>query len=133
MADLDKVYPFSTADGQAIPVDIVRPHGVIKKSFLSSGATAAMSVPDTIDVFSVVATEDCLIKFAASSASASALSDGVLATDMMFIPADILTVVSPPLDKKSFSLRGDSANGTAVIQFFETWKGLSLQSQRTRR
>lgn len=133
MADLDYRYPFSTADGKAIPLDIVRPHGTIKKSFTNASPTAALSCPSTIEVFSILTTADCIVKFAASSASAAALSDGVLATDTIYIPADILTVISPPIGKKSFSIIGDSETGTAIIQFFEKWSGLSLQSQQNRR
>ncbi len=133
MSDLQKRYPFSAADGQAIPLDIIRPHGVIRKSFLLASPTAAMDVPSTVEAFSILSNEDCVVQFATSAASASALSDGVLKADSLFVPADILIVVSPPLDKKSFSIIGDSANGIAVLQFIETWSGLALQSQFARR
>ncbi len=133
MADLEGRYPFSTADGKAIPLDIVRPYGSMKKSFAVESSTAAIVVPDTIEVLAVMANEDCIIQFAASSASASAFTDGVLKEDSFFIAADLLTVVSPPLGKKSFALIGDSASGIAIIQFLQKWAGLSLASQINKR
>jgi hypothetical protein len=133
MSDLDKRYPLSTADGQAIPLEIIKPHGIIKKSFLSSAATAAMAVPSTIDIIAISADQDVIVQFASSSASAAALVDGVLTEDAVYIQKDIITVVSPPIDKKSFSIIGDTANGTAIFQFIERWGGISLASQITRR
>lgn len=133
MSDLQQRYPLSTADGKAIPLDIVCPHGVIKKSFISTGSTAALTCPSTVEVMSFLTTEDCIVKFAASGASAAALVDGSQADDVVFIPAEILVVISPPVGKKSFALRGDTANGTAVVQFYKGWSGLSLQAQNTRR
>ena len=133
MADIEGRYPFSTADGKAIPLDIIRPHGIIKKSFLSASSTAALTCPASIEVMALSANADCIIQFAASGAVASAAADGVLKTDAIFVLANILTVISPPLDKKSFAIIGDSADGTAVIQFLQTWKGLSLASQVNRK
>lgn len=133
MADLKGRYPLATADGQSIPLDVIRPHGCIEKSFATGASTAAMDIPATIDVFSIIVTEDCIIKFAAAAASASALSDGVLATDVMKIVAGLVTFISPPIGKRSFALRGTLNSGTASINFYENWSGLSLSSQPTRR
>lgn len=133
MSDLIGRYPLSTADGQSIPLEVVRPHGVVSKTFLSSSPGVDMTIPSTIDIFSILCDQDCIIKFAASGASASALSDGVLATDVAVVIRDVLTVLSPPIDKRSISLRGLSANGTALISYYENWAGLSTQPQLTRR
>lgn len=133
MSDLKARYPLSTPDGQAIPLDVVRPYGLVFKTFLSSGPTAALTIPAAIEVFSILASEDCLIKFAASAASAAVPADGVMAADTGIASKDILTVLSPPVDKKSISLIGLSANGTATLSYYENWSGLSLQSQITRR
>lgn len=133
MADLEGRYPFSTADGKSIPLDIVRPYGSIKKTFVTGTSTAALAVPDSVEVMAIMANADCIIQFAASSASASAFSDGVLKADAYFIAADLLTVISPPLGKKSFAIIGDSSSGTAIIQFLQKWAGLSLASQVNRK
>jgi hypothetical protein len=133
MADLKGRYPLATADGQSIPLDVVRPNGCIEKTFATGASTAAMDVPAAIDVFSIFATEDCIIKFATSAASAAALTDGVFAADTMKIVAGLVTFLSPPIGKRSFALRAVSANGVATINFYENWSGLSLSSQPTRR
>ena len=133
MADLKARYPLATADGQSIPLDVVRPHGCIEKTFATGASTAAMTVPSTIDVFSIFCDEDCILTFHASGASAAALTDGVLATDTMKIIAGLVTILSPPVGKRSFALRACTANGIATINFYENWSGLATQSQYPRR
>lgn len=133
MADISGRYPLSTADGKAIPLDTVRPYGIVKKSFLSASGSSAISIPSTVSVVAAYATEDCFIKFAASGATISAPSDGVAMTDAIFVPADSLMVFTPPVDKRSIAIIGDSANGSLILSYLETWNGLSMQSQVTRR
>jgi hypothetical protein len=77
--------------------------------------------------------QDCIMTFAASSPSAAALVDGVVAADTILLYADIATTVSPPIGKMLFSLRGVSLAGTALVNYFESWAGTTLQSQLTRR
>ncbi len=133
MADLKNRYPLSAADGTPIPLDIVRPHGTLTKTFATGASTAALTVPATVDIMSVTPTEDVLVTFAASAASAAALSDGVMAASSMICMKDVTSILTPPVDKKSYALRGVSAAGTAVVNFFENWTGTSLASQITRR
>lgn len=133
MADVSNRYPLSTADGQYIPLDVVRPHGSLTKTFTAAGSTAAMDVPSTVDIMTFLCDQDCILQFAASSASAAAMVDGTLKADAFFVYANTITNISPPIGKKSFALRGDSASGIAKINYLETWAGLSLQSQITRR
>jgi hypothetical protein len=92
-----------------------------------------MDCPATVEIMEVIASEDCVIQFAASAASATALVDATLKTDAMYIPADLVKIITPPIDKKSFSIIGVVNPGTAVIQFLESWSGLSTASQLPRR
>jgi hypothetical protein len=64
---------------------------------------------------------------------AAALVDGTIVTDAIFVPANSISFISPPVDKLSLAMRGVTAGGTALINFLENWSGLSLQSQVTRR
>lgn len=133
MTDVAGRYPLSTAEGTPIPLEVIRPYGTVSKTFTAVGASSTVDVPATVDVFSVLSTEDCVIQFAASSASASALVDGVLTADAITIVANLLTTVSPPIDKRNMSLRGLTASGSAYFNFYEKWAGLSLSPQSTRR
>lgn len=135
MANVSNRYPFSTADGQFIPSDILRPISVVKQAFTTGAATTAKDVPATCEVIKVFATENCIIKFAASGSAAAALVDGTITADVFYIQANQLEPIflSPPVGKKNVSVRGDTASGFIVMQFLETWAGLSLQSQVTRR
>jgi len=133
MADLKGRYPLATADGQSIPLDIVRPHGILSKTFITASGTAALTCPAAVDMMEVISSEDCLIQFASSAASASALVDGTLKVSAVYIPADVIKIITPPIGMKSFSIIGITNAGIAVIQFLESWSGMSLASQSTRR
>lgn len=140
MADVDALYPFATNDGKAIPLDVIRPYGVVRKSFTNDTATTALDIPATIQVIAMLSNKDCLVQFATSSAAATAFSDGVLKVDAVFIPADILTVLVPPVDKRSYSIigaftpiDGDDLEGQLVIQMLQKWAGLSALAQIPRR
>jgi hypothetical protein len=133
MADLDKIYPLSTSDGQSIPLDVIRGKSCVSKTFLSSASSTAITVPSTAKILEIYADQDVLIQFAASAAVAAALVDGTIVTDAIFVPANSISFISPPVDKLSLAMRGVTAGGTALINFLENWSGLSLQSQVTRR
>lgn len=135
MADVSNRYPFATADGQVAPADILRPISVLKQAFTTGAATTAKDVPATCEVIKVFATQNCIIKFAASGSVAAALVDGTITADCFYIQANELKpqLISPPIGKKNVSIIGDTLGGFIVMQFLETWAGLSLQSQITRR
>lgn len=133
MANIPNRYPLSTADGQAIPLDVIRPNSSVSISFITSAGSTALSLPASVEIMVVYATQDCLIQFATSAAAATAYVNGTIKTDSIFVPASTLMVISPIPEKVSFSIRGITADGNAYINFLEKWSGMSLQSQFTRR
>ena len=133
MANVKNRYPLSTSDGQYIPLAVVRPQSCLLQSILTASASAAQSVPADIDYFQIFSDQDLVIQFAASAAVAAAPVSGTPVTDAILVQKNILQVISPPIDKKSFSLRALTVNGTVLISFLEPWNALSLQSQITRR
>lgn len=135
MADLDQRYPLSTADRQAIPLDIVRPIGVVKKSFTSGAGSPAITIPADCNLLEISATANCILQFATSAASASALTDGVQAANAYFLQATVLknVFISPPIGMNSVSIRGDTADGSVILQYLKSWTGLSTSAQPTRR
>jgi len=132
MADAVKRYPLSTADGSYIPLDAIRPVSAVKTAFTTSGASSAITIPDTVEMLVILSDENCWAKFAASASVAAIPADNTIVSDLLFIPAGFQMVVAFPIDKPSLSFIGDTASGTVVTQLLETWTGLSLQSQLTR-
>jgi hypothetical protein len=133
MANIPNRYPLATADGQAIPLDVVRPNSSVMRSFTTAAGSAALSLPVSTEVMVIYTDKDCIIQFAASAAVAAAYVDGTIKADSFFIPSSTIVVLSPIPEKPSFSLIGIAAAGTAYINFLEKWSGMALQSQFNRR
>ena len=133
MANIPNRYPLSTSDGQAIPLDVIRPNSSVQIALVTGAGSAALSLPTSTEVMVVYATQDCLIQFATTDAAATAFVAGTIKTDSIFIPASTIIVLSPVPEKTSFSLIALSAPGSAYITFLEKWSGMALQSQFNRR
>lgn len=133
MANIKNRYPLATADGQYIPLAVIRPRSCLLQTILTASGSAAQDVPADVDYMQIFADQDLIIQFAASGASAAAPVSGTPVTDAILIQKNVIQIVSPPIDKKSFSLRALTVNGTALVSFLEPWNALSLQSQITRR
>ena len=133
MANVKNRYPLSTSDGQYIPLDVVRPKSCLLQSILTSSGSTAKDVPMDVEFLQIFSDQDLVIQFATSAAVAAALVSGTIVADAILVQKSVLQTISPPIDKKSFSLRALTASGTALISFLEPWNALSLQSQITRR
>lgn len=120
-------YPLSTPDGSAIPMEIIKPHSCLLKTFSNSAATAALSVPSDVEIMSISVTEDCLITFGAAAVS---LVDGVAQLNTVFIPKNMRVCVAPKA--ATYTILGVSLGGLANIQFIEKWAGLAVQTQYSR-
>ena len=72
MANIPNRYPLATADGQAIPLDVVRPNSSVQIALVTGAGSAALSLPTSTEVMVVYTDNDCLIQFAASAAVATA-------------------------------------------------------------
>ena len=90
MADIKGRYPFSTADGQAIPLDIIRPNSFIQLDIDDTVPTGSQDCPETVEVMAVVATEDCYIQFVGTSSHTSedtnylkVVSEAIAATNLV--------------------------------------------------
>ncbi len=128
MSSDTKRYPHSTADGRAIPFEIMKPYGLVPLSFVTASASGLINVPTEIEIISVLVTEDAIIKFGGSAAMPA---NGVLEEDMAFLKKNSRTSIAPPA--ATFSIRGVTSAGQAYIQFIENWAGLSLEVQTRKR
>lgn len=130
---VDKRYPLSTADGQAIPLDVVRPYSLVPLNIGAEAGSPALQIPTDIDMFSIQSSVDCYIQFSASAVAASALVYDTENADTLFVPCGLLVVGSPPLSKSYYSVRALVSPGIVYLQFLTSWTGLALQSQIPRR
>ena len=133
MPDYDFRYPLSTAEGTAIPLDVIRPYGIIKIPFTSGSGSSSVSIPTDVEVLNIYSDVDCLIQFATSNATASALVDNTLKNDAMYVSADVFTIISPPVDKRTLSVIGISDSGNCIVQYMRKWTALALQPSFARR
>lgn len=123
-------YPLSTPEGTAIPLEVVKPLGILRIPFTASAyASVNLNAAYQDKIFVAFSkTEDCYISFAASPA---AVVDSVVSADIIHVPAGtLLAFVSNTL---YLSAQGVSASGTVIIQIVDTWAGLALEAQLTRR
>lgn len=133
MSDQAGRYPLSTGDSQAIPLDIIRPEGLIMIQFSKDHPSTAVTLPAGYDCYSLHSDVQCMIQFAASNASAAVPADRVFVADALCVPAHTVLIMSPPIGKRSISVISTKNPGTLIIQAIQTWSGLSLKNQQLRR
>ena len=120
-------YPLSTPEGVAIPLDVFKPHSFLRKSYLAGAASAAVSVPASVEIMSVTSDTDILVKF---GGTAVIPADNVLAENTVLIEKNSRVCVAPTA--ATFTIIGISEAGTCSIQFIDKWAGLAVQTQYTR-
>lgn len=124
---LDQVYPFSTQDGKAIPLDIIRPSGLLYRNFTEL-AESSLNIPDGYPVAAVIADKPCLVKFAGSI---GILAEDIVYSDLLIVPANTITIVS--LLSGVGAVKGLTEAGTIYVQLIKKWAGLALDKQFTRK
>lgn len=135
MADIPRRYPMSTADGQAVPLDILRPHSILSFEAVAGISSVAIQIPTNVEVFSVLSECDAILQFGVdSSVVASDLVSGVLKNQAIYIPQDMVIFLSPPIDVTYFAvIPRETGAGTVIIQYLESWNSLSTKPQHQRR
>lgn len=122
-------YPLSTPDGKAIPLDIVKPLGILRLPFtnLSYNSQLISSIYQD-KIFTAYSTVDCYLNFSAPS---PAVVDNVVAADMLFVPAGVL--VAFVTNSTLLAVIGITSSGILHVQIVDTWAGLLLETQVNRR
>lgn len=123
---MEQVYPFATQDGKSIPLDIIRPSGLLFKSFTTT--PAEITIPEGYPVAAIIADKACLIKF---NGSISGFVENTVYTDLLLVPAETIVIVS--ILSGIGSVRGITETGTVYIQLIEKWAGLALDKQFIRK
>lgn len=125
------IYPFSTQDGKSIPLDIIKPTGIMVRSFPAAGGIVShCTIPDGSVVGVLTSSVECIVRFGAVDIPAT-LVDDTLYTNAVFIPAGAIVAVVLPAG--ILSVIGRGAAGTLFIQLIEQWAGLGLPNQYGRK
>ncbi len=127
MPSTTKRYPLSTPDGSYIPLDVIKPNGLILLSH-SAVVSASISIPEDIEIISFLSSTDCLVNF---GGTASVPADGVLSQNTVLIPADMRISVAPT--STTFTVISYSDSGIISCQLIDKWAGLTLETQQQRR
>lgn len=128
MSSTTQRYPLSSPDGTPIPLEIMKPHSFIQKSYLTASASTSIAVPTDVEIMSITVTEDCILKF---NGTAILPTDGVAIADAVLVEKYTRICIAPKA--ATFTLIGLSADGVANIQFIEKWAGLAVQTQYQKR
>jgi len=123
MASTKQRYPLSSINGLPIPLDVIRPSGLIRVSYLEASASVAAALPAGTELLLVRSTTDCFIKFANSSATKPTAS---VVADTLYLPAGEIQVISPM--NLYYSVIGNTLDGELFLQVLETWMSVSLDT-----
>lgn len=121
-------YPLSTASGDAIPLDVVRPLGFVSIAFITGSDTATLTLPDDTSIISCITDQDCIIGFGVAP---GAVSDRVV-KDSVSLVSKVMHIAIAPISL-DIRVRGISQAGTLLINIFDSWEALFLNNQSERR
>ena len=123
MATPAELYPFSTQDGKAIGLDVIKPLGVIY--YLLSATFTAVVLPAKYNLSAVYSSVDAYIDLT-NTASGSPVS-GADNVRWVFIPA--ATVVILELPTATVRIRGVTGAGNMYITALQKYAALGLPRQ----
>lgn len=122
-----ELYPFATQDGKAIPLDILKPQGLLILPF-TTDAVASISLPAGSTVAMLIASEACLVSFDHSLAT---VPTNEFLSEVLLVPYN--NVVSCSIPSLDIKIRGVDNPGTLYVQLIEKWAGLALDRQYQRK
>lgn len=122
------VYPFATQDGKAIPLDILRPSGIMILTF-QVATESFFIIPNGYEVGIFFSPTWVLARF--GQPFTVPVLNNTLYTDALIIPSGTMTVAS--LTQGPCYIKGLTENGTLYLQLIEKWAGLALDKQYIRK
>jgi len=125
-AATDQLYPFSTEDNKAIPLDIIRPVSMIKSELLAAGNTT-ITIPDTWKVASFFCPAGCFIEFATAVMPIVPIN-GTVYANVLFVPPNcvVTATVLPGVATVNPVKPGASY---VILQQIQKWAGIALSRQ----
>lgn len=123
-----ELYPLSTQDGTPIPLDIIKPLGLIVQSF--TGVTASFLLPSDYPVVIITTDKACFLGFDVDPFD---IEDGAFIGGILYIPENSTMTVAIPEDVYSINvLAATNEAGSVVVQMVQQWASISLQTQSVR-
>jgi len=120
-----QLYPLSTEDAQSIPLDIVRPKGLLYIPVAHS-SSVAIDIPDEYDLVSIFATTALIIDFA--SAITHPVAGGSIASGII-VPEGVILTMKLPAVGNARIVTLSAKSGWCTIQNIQKWAGLGLRRQ----
>ena len=121
----NQLYPFSTEDNKAIPLDIIRPVALLRQA-ISASSLAALIIPDGWAVASFYSPTGCLIQFVDTTLPVSP-ADGVAYANTLLVPPNC--VVTSTILAGASRVLGLSGTSYIIVQQIQKWAGIALQRQ----
>jgi len=117
---INDAYGTSTADGQQIRIDVIRPIGLWALAIpANTGSTPNTTILNSDDLFEFRPTVDCIIDF---TTTAVTNPNGHLA---VHVRANETILIAPPVRVISLSMVALQTAGTLYLAKYVNWAGLA--------
>lgn len=121
-------YPLSSPEGQAIPLDVVKPLGVIRLPFTSASYNSqVLSSAYQDKLLMLSSSADCYLD---SNAVAVPIVDNIVSANNVHVPAGTLVIVV--INSVHLNVIGVSASGSLHVQILDTWSKVAIEAQISR-
>ena len=120
----NELYPFSTQDGQPIPLEIINPLASVYFAHTTTAASLVLSAK--FNLSAIFSTEHCIIDL---SNTLSSWVSGTTYNDTLFIPKE--TIVLAVLPTATIKVRSFDTSGNLFIQGVQKWAAMNLPRQFT--
>jgi hypothetical protein len=118
------LYPFSTQDGKAIPLDIVKPLALFPVT-INDGAVNDFTLPEGFELVNIYATMNCILRI---GATITAVVNETELSNSIFVPSDVpMDIVMVPGPCAVWGVAG--AAGTLYITAIQQWGALVQANQ----
>ncbi|WCD44274.1 hypothetical protein Tiera_018 [Polaromonas phage Tiera] len=120
----NELYPLSTEKGDAIPLEVIRPLGVIPVALTEAGVV--IEIPADWKIASFYSDKGCFVQF--NRSAPADLINAELLEDVLWVPPGIVvaTVIAGPACVVS------NTAGVLVIQGMQKWAGIALKRMAVR-
>jgi hypothetical protein len=126
---INQLYPLSSEDGKAIPLDIVLPLGVVLKA-LPANVHTILAIPAAFATVSIFATVDCVIDF---TGSLSFPAPELLTSALVVHRDTVISALLPNTGNVRVIPLAAAEFGVIRIQQVQKWAGIGLARQLGRR
>lgn len=124
MSLINEQYPLTTQDGKAIPLDIIKPSGLIFQD-VTALAWSSLTIPSGMDLAMFRATEDIFVDL--NGVQTIPLPVATFHNSVLLVPKGF--VVASTINAGTLRAIGVSKAGRIYIQGIQKWAALSFPRQ----